>query len=223
MSVLELMCVTFNPHRCSMANSLDLNLGGLSEVVGLVGVGLFGLEVWVWVATSASFERKLLSSYMGGFFFASSTPLTWTLGGWRHLVSFSHYPSTRFQLTNLAVLVATQLHSSAARLNSQSHREVYFEVAGFSSTYTDSGLWDTFLLVSFDRVYRSVLVYTILPLSEHNVIEKMSFKVLGELVQNKVFSFFKKNFTLSHILYNIVYAITVTFVLTAYLIMCATW
>lgn len=66
------------------------------------------------------------------------------------------------------------------------------------------------------------MVYTILPLSEHNVIEKMSFKVLGELVQNKVFSFFKKNFTLSHILYNIVYAITVTFVLTAYLIMCAT-
>jgi len=102
----------------------------------------------------------------------------------------------------------------------ETHREFFFSLAGYKSVYSDSGVWDTFLLVSFDKVYRVVFIYTILPLSENNIVEKMSVKISAELTQNKLFSILKKNLTLGHMLHNLVVSLGFIFFFIMYILGC---
>jgi hypothetical protein len=87
MGFLELTCFMFNPHSYVVVNIPELNSGYVAGVVGFVGVGLLGLEICIWAATGASFERNLLNFYLtqiGGFFFGS---LRITLAGGCHLAT----------------------------------------------------------------------------------------------------------------------------------------
>lgn len=101
------------------------------------------------------------------------------------------------------------------------HGEAIFCVNAFTATYADSGIWDTFLLISFDRAFRSVMIFSILPLSENNLVEKMSTKLSREFVQAEACSSVKKNLSLGAILRSIACCLALLFIFMAYVTLLA--
>jgi hypothetical protein len=75
--------------------------------------------------------------------------------------------------------------------------------------------------VSFDRVFRAVVVFSILPLSENNLVEKMSVKLFRELVQAEACSQVKKNIAIGVILRSVAYCLALIFIFIVYLALLA--
>ncbi len=102
-----------------------------------------------------------------------------------------------------------------------SHQTVLFYKNSFVSAYSDSGIWDTVLLISFDRFFRSVLLFTLLPLTENNLVEKMSIKLFRELTQVGVSTTANRNFALSGVLRGVVFCLSSTFIAVVYVALLA--
>lgn len=178
---------------------------------------IFSIDTLAWVACSGLFEVDALLIYFKGL----HSEFRKILG---NLVCRPLY-FTRVNLCLLlkpyVLLVVLVGHTNnVLGVISKTHHLAKLEISSFYSVYTDSGLWDTFVLALYDKAYRTTFVYTILPLSENTVIEKMGVKVFSELVQNKFFSFLKKNLTLGQILGNTSHAIVMLFTIIAYMLLC---
>lgn len=103
------------------------------------------------------------------------------------------------------------------RWASISHQTATLHRNSFSSTYSDSGVWDTYLLVLFDRIFRSVLLFTLLPLTENNLVEKMSVKLFRELTRANVGATANKNLMFGGVLRSIACCLGLTFVVVTYM------
>lgn len=97
-----------------------------------------------------------------------------------------------------------------------SHGEACLSTNSFSATYCDSGVWDTFLLICFDRAFRSILIFSLLPLSENSLVEKMGVKLFREFTQADVCSVVKKNLALGMLLRGVAHCLTLAFIFLAY-------
>jgi len=122
-------------------------------------------------------------------------------------------------LSTCAVFFRKYLSGIIQSVGTQSHAVACLQSNAYRSVYADSGAWDTTLLLLFDVIFRATLVLSIVPLSEHSVVEKMSVKLNLELVNLGLTSRCRKNLTLRDILLNLAGCLLLSIVFFLYVML----
>jgi hypothetical protein len=69
---------------------------------------------------------------------------------------------------------AFRIFCSAAFCPTTTFTEVVLNEREFENAFKDSGYWDSFLLVIADRLLRTVIIFSLSPLSSNGIFEKAS-------------------------------------------------